>query len=38
MGSQLYTQKQGDITNWIIEKYDGTTQTVQVNSKEANKY
>lgn len=38
MGSKLYTKKQGDIINWIIEKYDGTIQTVQVNSKEANKY
>ena len=38
MGSKLYTKKHGDITNWIIEKYDGTTQTVEVNSKEANKY
>lgn len=38
MGSQLYTKKQGDITNWIIEKYDGSTEMVSVNSKEANKY
>lgn len=38
MGSKLYTKKHGDITNWIIEKYDGITQTVEVNSKEANKY
>jgi adenylylsulfate reductase subunit B len=38
MGSKVYTQKSGDVTKWVIEKYDNTIETVEINSKEANKY
>lgn len=38
MGSKLYTKKDGDVTEWVIERYDGTVETVKVDSKESNRY
>ncbi|MCI5795564.1 MAG: 4Fe-4S binding protein [Ruminococcus sp.] len=37
-GSSLNVKKDGDILHWNIEKYDGTKITVDVNSKNSNKY
>ena len=37
-GSSLNVKKDGDILHWNIEKFDGTKITVDVNSKNSNKY
>lgn len=38
MGSRLSVTTQGDIVHWNIEKTDGTTETIDINRKESNKY
>lgn len=38
MGSALHTEKNGDILNWIIDRYDGKRIEIPVNQKESNKY
>ena len=37
-GSTMVTKEKGDILSWIIEKRDGTTQVIDINRKDANKY
>lgn len=37
-GSKLHTEKNGDILNWIIDRYDGEKIVIPVNTKESNKY
>lgn len=37
-GSTLKVQKDREILHWIIDKYDGETITIDVNSKNSNKY
>ena len=38
MGSTLHTEKNGDILNWIIDRYDGQRIEISVDRKESNKY
>ncbi len=38
MGSKMHTEKQGDILKWIIEKADGSIETIDIDQKESNKY
>lgn len=37
-GSTMYTCRHGDILRWIIEKPDGSTVEIPVNTKESNRY
>ena len=38
MGSRIHTEKDGDILRWIIDKTDGSTSEIRINTKESNKY
>ena len=38
MGSNVHTEKEGDILHWIINKPDGKTINIDINQKESNKY
>ena len=38
MGSRMRVENEGDIVHWIIEKSDGTTEQIDINRKESNKY
>lgn len=38
MGSRMYTEKHGDILDWLIEKPDGETVKISVDTRESNKY
>ncbi len=38
MGSLVHTERKGDILSWVIEKPDGEVQTIDIDTKESNKY
>ena len=38
LGSRLHTEKDGDILRWVIEKPDGSTAVINVDTRESNKY
>lgn len=38
LGSRLHTEKDGDILRWVIEKPDGSTAVIDVDTRESNKY
>lgn len=38
VGSTMNVSYEGDIIHWNIHKYDGTQITIDVNSKDSNKY
>lgn len=38
MGSVLHIEKNGELLNWVIERYDGENIIVSVDPKESNKY
>ena len=38
MGSRLHTEKDSDILRWVIEKPDGGTAVINVDTRESNKY
>ena len=38
MGSRMHTEKHGDILDWLIEKPDGVTEEIDVDTRESNKY
>lgn len=38
MGSYMYTKCEGNITQWIINKPDGTKMNISINKKESNNY
>ncbi|MBO7335360.1 MAG: ferredoxin family protein [Lachnospiraceae bacterium] len=37
-GSLMTVKKEKNILHWIIKKYDGTTEIIDIDSKDANKY
>lgn len=37
-GSTMTVENKGDILQWNIQKYDGTTEVIEINRKNANKY
>ena len=38
MGSRMYTEKHGNILDWLIEKPDGGIVKISVDTRESNKY
>ncbi len=38
MGSLVHVEKNGNILNWIINRSDGITTEIKINTKESNKY
>lgn len=38
MGSLVHIEKNGNILNWIINRSDGITTEIKINTKESNKY
>ena len=38
LGSRMHTEKDGDILRWVIEKPDGSTAVINVDTRESNKY
>lgn len=38
MGSVLHIEKNGELLDWVIERYDGENIVVSVDPKESNKY
>lgn len=37
-GSLVHTERNGDILSWVIDRPDGTTEKIHINTKESNKY
>ena len=38
LGSRLHTEKNGSILRWVIEKPDGSTDEIDVDTRESNRY
>lgn len=38
MGGLVHVEKNGNILNWIINRSDGITTEIKINTKESNKY